>query len=240
MVLNDWQRGKLPFYVAPDGFEVPLSKQTEKQVDLETNDEQQNNIQEIEGSENTTDNAKEKEDNLEKPKLIINKLIVAQDFAKIRVGLPFDNEDDVKPLQKITIPEELKGIDDNDDEEKSQAEEKDDLKENESDSDSDISNFYSNGDEACSDIEDYLTNDPETVKDLKRRKLEVASGVFTVEELSQRSTERKAGEIQKITNKMTAKQRRAVERSRKRTKTGSNFYEVSNVKNRNRNKKNLL
>jgi len=29
MVLNDWQRGKLPFYVAPPGFEVPLSAQNE-------------------------------------------------------------------------------------------------------------------------------------------------------------------------------------------------------------------
>ncbi len=27
MILNDWQRGRLPFYVAPAGFEVPLTKE---------------------------------------------------------------------------------------------------------------------------------------------------------------------------------------------------------------------
>lgn len=37
--------------------------------------------------------------------------------------------------------------------------------------------------------------------------------------------------------KMTSKEKRAAERNQKRKKIGSNFYEVSNVKNRNRNKK---
>lgn len=37
--------------------------------------------------------------------------------------------------------------------------------------------------------------------------------------------------------KLTSKQRRAIERAGKRKKTGSDFYEVTNVKNRNRNRK---
>jgi len=39
--------------------------------------------------------------------------------------------------------------------------------------------------------------------------------------------------------KMTSKQKRALEKNQKRKKIGSNFYEVANVKNRNRKKKKL-
>ena len=233
MVLNDWQRGKLPFYVAPEGFEVPLSKQKEEETVETKTDADENKEDTVEEAKQDTE--KEKEDNSEKP-VYINKLIVAQDFAKIRVGLKFDNDDDVKPLDKFDIPEELKGIDEENaenDESKSVNEEN----ENDDPDSSDISDFYSEDeDKVNSDVEDYLTNDAETVKELKRKKLEAASGEFTVEEIKQSGKKRKAdGEVKK----MTAKARRALDRAQKRTKTGSNFYEVSNVKNRNRAKKPL-
>ncbi|XP_014368983.2 nucleolar GTP-binding protein 2 [Papilio machaon] len=228
MVLNDWQRGKLPFYVAPEGFEVPLSKQVEKQTEVQDEDKQQTKIQESE--DKAEKNIKEVVETPEQPKLIVNKLVIAQDFAKIRVGLPFDNEQDVKPLQEIEIPEELKGIDDGDENDKSlnesQTIDENDKKEDENDSDSDISNFYSNDEKECSDVEDYLTNNPETVKELKRKRLEVASGTFTVEEVPNKTAKVKSSIVG---NKLTAKQRRALERAQRRTKTGSNFYEVSNM-----------
>lgn len=236
MVLNDWQRGKLPFYVAPEGFEVPLSKQQkeEETVEPKTNaDEKKEDA--VEEAKQDTEN--EKDDNPEKP-VYINKLIVAQDFAKIRVGLKFDNDEDYKPLEKFDIPEELKGIDEEDaeiDESKSVNEEN----ENEDPDSSDISDFYSEDENKCSDVEDHLTYDTETVKELKRKKLEAASGEFTVEEIKQIGKKRKAGAENGV-KKMTAKARRALERAQKRTKTGSNFYEVSNVKNRNRSKKPLV
>jgi len=37
--------------------------------------------------------------------------------------------------------------------------------------------------------------------------------------------------------KLSSKERKAIERAQKRKKIGSNFYEITNVKNRNRNKK---
>lgn len=233
MVLNDWQRGKLPFYVAPEGFEVPLSKQQNEETETKTNADE-NKEDAVEEAQQDPEN--EKEDNPEKP-VYINKLIVAQDFAKIRVGLKFDNDDDVKPLEKFDIPEELKGIDDENaenDESKSVNEEN----ENDDPDSSDISDFYSEDEDKCSDVEDYLTNDAETVKELKRKKLEAASGEFTVEEIKQSGKKRKAGSDG--VKKITAKARRALDRAQKRTKTGSNFYEVSNVKNRNRAKKPLV
>lgn len=230
MVLNDWQRGKLPFYVAPEGFEVPLSKQQVEQDAKETEE-----VKDADKEVDTNDDPKsegDKDENKSDKPIYINKLIVAQDFAKIRVGLQFDNDDDVKPLEKMTIPKELEGIDDDkteNDESKSVNEENVD----EDPDSSDISDFYSEDENNCSDLEDHLTNDPETVKELKRKKLEAASGQFTVEEVEQGGKKRKAGGEKKL----TAKKRRAIERAQKRTKTGSNFYEVSNVKNRNRNKK---
>lgn len=236
MVLNDWQRGKLPFYVAPEGFEVPLSKQKEEETVVNKSGEDEKKEDAVEEAKQDIENGKE--DNSEKP-VYINKLIVAQDFAKIRVGLKFDNDDDVKPLEKFDIPEELKGIDDENaenDESKSVNEENG----NEDPDSSDISDFYSEDeDKVNSDVEDYLTNDIETVKELKRKKLEAASGEFTVEDIKQSGKKRKAGADTGV-KKMTAKARRALDRAQKRTKTGSNFYEVSNVKNRNRAKKPLV
>lgn len=242
MVLNDWQRGKLPFYVAPEGFEVPLTKQQQnkdtKEVQTTVDDKKEEKIP----NDSISTEAKEESD---KPVLTVNKLIIAQDFAKIRVGLQFDNDEDVKPLDDVDIPEELQGIDEqnvtksdneNDDENGDNKEQ-----EQNDESDSDISNFYSDAENVCSDVEDHLTNDSETVKELKRKRLQVASGTFTVEEMLPTGKKHKANEILKnMKAKMTAKQRRALDRAQKRTKTGSNFYEVSNVKNRNRNKKRLV
>ncbi|KAI4464564.1 gtp-binding protein-related [Holotrichia oblita] len=34
MVLNDWQRGKLPFYVAPDGYEQPLANNKDENLNV--------------------------------------------------------------------------------------------------------------------------------------------------------------------------------------------------------------
>ncbi|CAH4032821.1 unnamed protein product [Pieris brassicae] len=240
MVLNDWQRGKLPFYVAPEGFEVPLPK-LNKEVD---NEVKETDTTEKEEEKTSDEPNTEVNDVAETQVLTVNKLVIAQDFAKIRVGLQFDNEDDVKPLDDVEIPEELKGIDEQNntgDVDKSNIDDSlnDDNPANNdaNDSDSDISSFYSNEEIECSDVEDYLTHDAETVKEIKKQKIQAASGTFTIEEIPPSGRKRKANDEKEAKAKMTAKQRRALERAQKRTKTGSNFYEVSNVKNRNRNKK---
>lgn len=231
MVLNDWQRGKLPFYIAPEGFEVPLSKQKPEEIPKETEPV----TEEKKADENVEETVPEHEENeTENTVMNINQLMIAQDFAKIRVGLLFDNEEDKKPLEQFEIPEELLGIDDEKDEAKSETTEG----QNEEDGDSsDISDFYSNDEKECSDIEDHLTNDTETIKELKRKRLAAASGAFTVEEVTQKGKKAKISEDNPGKKKLTARKRRAIDRAERRSKTGSNFYEVSNVKNRNRSKK---
>ncbi|KAJ2943711.1 hypothetical protein O0L34_g16824 [Tuta absoluta] len=229
MVLNDWQRGKLPFYVAPEGFEVPLSKQKDAEVPTDTKvaDEKKEETHEVQQTESEVNEK-------EKPVITVNKLVIAQDFAKIRVGLQFDNEEDVKPLEEIKIPEELEGIDDtineNDESQNGESNDASKTEENEDDDDdSSISDFYSNDEEVCSDVEDYLTHDPETVKELKRKKLEAASGAFVVEDVLHGGKKRKGADENVTKKKLTAKERRAIDRAQRRTKTGSNFYEVSNM-----------
>ena len=79
MILNDWQRGKLPFFVAP--VNPDASKVEEKPAEdstpaaVEESGEQQ-----------------EKEKKKFEPKL-------AQDFRKIRVDLKYEG-DDVQPLEE--------------------------------------------------------------------------------------------------------------------------------------------
>lgn len=164
MVLNDWQRGKLPFYVSPPE------------------------------SEKRTDDKSEEE-----------KLTIVQDFKKIRVGPTFDNTEDKKELE-VTDPAMNEEIDIEESDHETTTESKNEDDETSSDSD-DLSNFYT---------------------DLDNKKVtQSTSGNFTVTETPDNKT------------KLTSKQRRAIERGQKRKKIGSNFYEVTNVKNRNRNKKKI-
>lgn len=162
MVLNDWQRGKLPFYVEPPSLEA------------------------------------KKEETTEQP------LSVTQDFTKIRVVPTYDCAEDVAKAEPVLPPPisenyEAENEEKMDEDEVSDEEEDEVTDEEEEDSDSDDS------------------SEEETT----------SSGKFQVTDVNE------------VTNKpkLTSKQRRAAERKLKRKKIGSNFYEVTNVKNRNRNKK---
>lgn len=183
MVLNDWQRGKLPFYVAPEAFETPLTTPKVTATDEEA----------------TSGN---------------NELQQIQDFRKIRVGLEFEDVD-IKELDKINLEllekrkqerldKKRKKNDDDDDEESSG-----------------ISDFYSE------DEYDPALNKVVRKKSKKMQKTSVQSsgGSFQVEDIE---------EPAKPKPKLKSKERRAIERNAKRKKIGSNFYEVANVKNRNR------
>lgn len=205
MVLNDWQRGKLPFYVLPPGFETPLENK--------------------------------------------NTLTVVQDLNKIRVGLDYEGEDkkELEPIPNLdkAAKEYLDGTTsevgdvsttteiDNADRTISETDITTDLISNgtsgveiaedmdDSDDSSEISDFYSDLDP--SDVEDNIA------KNLKDDVTKSSSGDFFVQQFEEK--------IDKPIKRLTSKQRRAIERSQIRKKIGSNFYEVTNVKNRNRNKK---
>lgn len=212
MVLNDFQRGKLPYYVAPDTFEVPKSKLTEQILDTKADDEQ------------TPSDAISVSESVKK----VKDLQQVQDFRKIRIALEFE-KDDIRELEKI----DMELLEKQREERRLASKRK---KEADDDS-SGISDFYSEDeyDETLNKVvrrkaknitaKSQAEPSPATVIS----KTKASSGAFNVENIEQNP-----GNAAK---KTSAKQRRATERAQKRKKIGSNFYETSNVKNRNRNKK---
>ncbi|KAL7293944.1 hypothetical protein TKK_0012674 [Trichogramma kaykai] len=73
----------------------------------------------------------------------------------------------------------------------------------------------------------------------KVKEMTTASGAFEVEEIEPAAGKKvkSSKKAEPLKNKLTAKKRRAIERATKRKTVGSNFYETSNVKNRNRDRK---
>lgn len=279
IVLNDWQRGKLPFYVAPSGFEEPLAKPaTTEEENIPT-----------ENDETTITETDEQEDqSIPSKDLAKVQLNVIQDFRKIKVGLMYTG-DDVKDIcyTKNEL-EELNCSDNEMDVESSPPDVSDitdtlnesqvDLEENSQEKEENINKEHknetimnttnptmeesineSNGN--CSATErntsysedernsenniklsiekdnlmqsvfdaiedDYDSSDSEMFSS----KTFSSSGAFVVS-----SKKEKQNKINRV--KLTSKQRRAIERANKRKKIGSNFYEITNVKNRNRDRK---
>lgn len=241
MILNDWQRGKLPFYLVPKGFEEPLPKKVQREENLKEAEEE--NVEE-----------EVDKDKVEKEKKKV--LSVLQDFKKIRVGLPYSREDmrranmeddkedkedqeldDSYSYVQTPCPSDVGESEDeeNEDEEsdikkieaKTPSLEEEKKKQNEDDeSDEEMVPFEEDtlNKNVYDAVEEYDTSDSE-ISDLKAAS---TSGAFEVSSLKGKS---KGGK------QLTSKERRAIERTNKRKKIGSNFYEVSNVKNRNRNRK---
>ncbi|KAI4504612.1 hypothetical protein M0802_000162 [Mischocyttarus mexicanus] len=278
MVLNDWQRGKLPFYVAPSGFEEPIANPA-------TTEEE--NIP----SENVIAETDEQEDqNIPSKSLKNVQLNVIQDLRKIRVGLTYTG-DDVKDIcytqneleqlncsnNEIDIessPEDINDITETLNESHEDPEEDTEEKEEEEYINKDHNNETiinttnttmeesineSNGN--CSEVERNASNSEDKTNSNDNIKLPIEKdnlmqSVFDViendydssdSEMVNSKTFSSSGtfivsskkEKQKKNNsvKLTSKQRRAIERANKRKKIGSNFYEVTNVKNRNRDRK---
>ncbi|KAK1138063.1 hypothetical protein K0M31_002551 [Melipona bicolor] len=242
MVLNDWQRGKLPFYAPPPGFEEPLSRVTDE-ISVEDNDTEKQNDVEMNETEDTS--------NKEPPKV---QLSVIQDFRKIRVGLPYSDEDirndlyiehNVSDRQDNSIETDSIASDFNDD----------DINETEDNGNMQLEEISieneeineSNNDSKNRDEVNETNSDDEIHLPIKKDTLLQSAYDEIEEEYNSSDTEilntntKSSSGIFKVSvekeNRLTSKQRRAIERANKRKKIGSNFYEVKNVKNRNRNRK---
>ncbi|KAL2717896.1 hypothetical protein V1478_011772 [Vespula squamosa] len=266
MVLNDWQRGKLPFYVAPSGFEEPLPKSA-------TTEEE--NVP-IENDKNTVIETDEQEDqSIPSKDLAKAQLNVLQDFRKIKVGLPYSG-DDVKDIcysqseleqlncsdNEVDVESSLPNVSDiTDTLNESQIDPEEDInKENNNETTINTTNHIlednineRNGN--CSEDEKDTSNSEDEIK-IPIEKDNLMQSVFDVIENDYDSSDsemidsktfsssgtftvssKKEKQNNENNKKLTSKQRRAIERANKRKKIGSNFYEVTNVKNRNRNRK---
>ncbi|KOC69337.1 Nucleolar GTP-binding protein 2 [Habropoda laboriosa] len=227
MILNDWQRGKLPFYVPPLGFKEPLTKIAiidELPVENNNGERDDNNI-DTDKTENTQ--------NKEPPKL---QLSVIQDFQKIRVGLPY-SEETVSILSDLIDTNDISQTKNNQNTQLEEASLMEDKEDNEF-------NRHSEKEEYSSD-EIHLPLEKDTLLQSAYNIVEEEydssdSEMLNTNTASSNGTFKISSKMEssmKIEKKLTSKQRRAIERASKRKKTGSNFYEVTNVKNRNRNRK---
>lgn len=226
MVLNDWQRGKLPFYVPPEGFAIPKSQEGNSAVE-ETAEET--------AAETHDDDAKS-----EAPTFVSESVKKArefkqiQDFRKIRVGLEYEQQDE-RELDHIDLEllEQQKA--------ERAARKKARLvnPEQEEDSSDGASDFYSE-DEYDEDLQRVVHK---KAKAKKTQQLAItSSGKFRIakvqpDDSDEMDDSEDEGPSSAKAPRLNAKQKRALERSQKRKKIGSNFYETTNVKNRNRNKK---
>jgi len=239
MVLNDWQRGRIPYFSVPAGFEKPLPKKkelTENSVILSSegvvsNEEKDSSAKAPENNPEGSDaTIQVKTKKLKAPHL-------SQNFRKILVGHKYEG-DDIQPLEE----DDFNQLDNEDllrlEEEKQQEEEDISIIE-----DSTIATNTSTGTtpKAPRDSDDssYLTSseseheDDETATPSKGKNSASSSKIATPEG---KGMKRKSdGDV--IAKKLTSKERRRLERDAKRKKIGSNFYEVTNVKNRNRDRK---
>lgn len=213
MVLNDWQRGKLPFYVPPEGFEIPKSKMKES---LQTEEEKQQVTEESETKSVSTA--------ISESVLKGRDLRQLQDYRKIRVNLEFDPED-VKELDQ----EQIKQYEE---QKKMQAERKR-KREVDDDESSGISDFYSEDEydeESNRIVHRSAGTKIKTSKEPSAKKQKTTAGYFNIEDITPEKPKTPKQQL-------TSKQRRAIERKEKPKKVGINFYDTVNVKNKTKGKK---
>nr|XP_044626306.1 nucleolar GTP-binding protein 2 isoform X2 [Equus asinus] len=129
MVLNDWQRGRIPFFVKPPNAEPPAAPQlpSSSSVQVATETTQNNPEEEITdtgGEESQSVTEKEKEEkgpcdaNSEMQQILAR---VRQNFGKINV-VPQFSGDDLVPLEMSDIEEELESVSTAEEEEQKEEE----------------------------------------------------------------------------------------------------------------------
>ncbi|XP_034952186.1 nucleolar GTP-binding protein 2 [Chelonus insularis] len=250
MVLNDWQRGKLPFFVAPKDFSVPLSQQTGSSEGLV-----------VENNEETKEEGRPDADTEHQSTISESKnssqppLNVIQDFRKIRVTLNYLG-DDVKMLdvtginRDASVVSEINSQDSStysrtppeSEDEADDGEVEDAVDEIVEKKDKDLVSEIDEGKQLIEaeqqEVKDNLMQsvfdalpqeyDSSDSENQPTKTIKSTSGTFQV--LSTAEEDKAKRRL------LTSKQRRRIERESKRKKIGSNFYEVTNVKNRNRNR----
>ncbi|XP_013772709.1 nucleolar GTP-binding protein 2-like [Limulus polyphemus] len=239
MMLNDWQRGKIPFFTKP-----PLLEGEESQMNDLT--ERPNNIShellEVKDTAEDVDSVT----NSPEPHII-------QDLHRVKVGPEFIG-DDVKPLEQLPEREVFVSDDEEELEEGAENDEKvipkntqtitknDDLVSfDQGEQSLDRIKKAKDGDDHVNPVVELAENDLSTSgdeiiaihtdQDIKK----TSSGNFVVTS-GGKSKKRKFKEDAEVSDKkLTSKEKRKLERKKK--KVGVHFYEYANVKNRNRRRK---
>ncbi|XP_036303244.1 nucleolar GTP-binding protein 2 isoform X4 [Pipistrellus kuhlii] len=267
MVLNDWQRGRIPFFVKPPNADPPEEPSTAPQLpsssSLETATETtQNNPEEdiTETVGEASESVFEEEKGVNSPCDASSEMQqilarVRQNFGKINV-VPEFSGDDLVPLEMSDIDEELESsVEEEEEEQEQQGGEEEECSESrEEHQENDTKAVIKALDEKIAKYQKFLNK----AKAKKFSAVRISKGlsemVFAKSEEQKTAEEdvedtapakkgkkRKAQREEEHSNKsrktLTSKERRRAARKQQPRKVGVRYYETHNVKNRNRNKK---
>ncbi|NWH47823.1 NOG2 protein, partial [Fregata magnificens] len=257
MVLNDWQRGRIPFFVKPPNAETGPQPPA---LEIAMTSSQDNNEEKISESVASSAEPAEEKNNTEMKQLMSH---VRQNFGRINVAPQFSEED--------LVPVDVPGFDETDSDSSGQEEQEEEKEENEQHQDSVEEESQLAVPGARESSKTVLKALEEKIakykKFLDKAKAKRFSAIRIPKQLSekvfaksmQKSEEPKEAEDTGSTEKkrkrkaeeeddddhlgkqpckkLTSKERRRAERQQRSKKVGVRYYETHNVKNKNKNKK---
>nr|KAF6505337.1 G protein nucleolar 2 [Rousettus aegyptiacus] len=264
MVLNDWQRGRIPFFVKPPNAEPPAAPQLPSSSSLEaaTETSQSSPKEEVtetvgEESESIIEKAQGEnshcDTNSEMQQILAR---VRQNFGRINVAPQFSG-DDLVPLEMSDIDDELGSSSAEEEEEQEQRgdeEEESNPEPQEEHMENDTKAVIKALDDKIAKYQKFLNKAKAKKFSAVRISKGLSEKVFAKSEAQKTTAEdvedaapakkgkkRKAQREEERSNKtrktLTSKERRRAARQQQSRKVGVRYYETHNVKNRNRNKK---
>ncbi|XP_036033926.1 nucleolar GTP-binding protein 2 isoform X2 [Onychomys torridus] len=263
MVLNDWQRGRIPFFVKPPNAEPPTAPQLPPSSPLEvptettqSNPEEEISEAVVEKSDSVTEKEPEtsrcQDSNSEMQQILAR---VRQNFGKINVGPQF-SADDLVPVELSDMEEDLESLsaEEEEQEQEQPGEETEEEPSQNSQEEPDTKAVIRALDEKIAKYQKFLNKAKAKKFSAIRISKDLSEKVFAkYEEEKKKSAEvsdaaptkkgrkRNAQMEEEPSNKtqrmLTCKERRRAARQQQSKKVGVRYYETHNVKNRNRNKK---
>lgn len=272
MMLNDWQRGKIPFFVPPPGHDSTdfsrLKWGENEKTRMHIEEEEEREEEELKKVGRLVKQDDDDDDSA------TAKPMVSQNFRNIHLTVEYDAEDNQPLIESLNF--DGNDSEDNDETETSTIDENEAIEQQEETVNADQREDRETAElnsEKQSQIEQHAGTDEsmETQRELEisveneSEPLEILESdnedeqdiigeelLSSDEDLKESSSSgtfvvRKIRRKKKLTLEekmylqqnppMKCKERRRIERAQKRKKIGSNFYEVTNVKNRNRERK---
>lgn len=267
MVLNDWQRGRIPFFVKPPNAEPPEASQLPPSSSLEaaTETSQKNPEEETtatggDASEPVAEKEEESghgDTDTEMQRILAR---VRQNFGKINV-VPQFSGDDLVPLEVSDIDEELESFSEDEEEEEEEGQEPPGDEEEGSCPESQEELAGSDTKAVIRALDEKIAKYQKFLNKAKAKKFsavriskglsekvfakseeqgaaeEVVEDTAPTKKGRKRKAQREEDRSNKTRRMLTSKERRRAARQQQSRKVGVRYYETHNVKNRNRNKK---
>ncbi|XP_041650112.1 nucleolar GTP-binding protein 2 isoform X2 [Cheilinus undulatus] len=265
MVLNDWQRGRIPFFVKPPG---PEGEQEDKKLLAgEGSSDVVEDVQE-EQLDNPDAHSEEPEQQQQQKQKEVKKMLanVRQNFGKINVAPEF-SEEDLVPVEMPDLDmadfsgsdgEDVSEEEDEEEEDRTNVEAVDGETEETTKAQTGKANDNKSSREVIRELDAKIAKYKQFLDRAKSKRFSeiripkaLSDKVFTDMKTKQTAAQqakqaqkkganqrkRRVEDDEESTHRLTSKQRRAMDRAKKAKKVGVRYYETHNVKNKNKNRK---